>query len=382
MPIDNDSLMIAIAFSGAALMMVLLIAWLNSRRDSYLFSWTVGISFVVIALFALGMRGGAYDLVHQLVPYALLLIGMSAVLVGAFQFRHGTAPLVPLLALLAFAEAAMATPTLLGWSGVGTIALNTACALIMALCAWQYWAGRAESPVVLTVNALIYAVTGASFLACAVVLTAEQSWVLTAPPTNWAEEFNSLMAIVGLTGTGSLSLTLNHSRMARRHREEANTDSLTGVLNRRALFDRYETIDLPAGTAVLMFDLDHFKQINDHRGHAAGDRVLQRFAEILQAGLRPTDVVARLGGEEFCAVLTGRDREEAAQVAEGIRRAFEQAAIPIGNGARAATVSIGVAINGPAESFSSTLSRADSALYSAKQGGRNQIHAAALRLVA
>ncbi len=328
------------------------------------------------------MRNGAYDLVHQLVPFALLLVGLSAVLVGAFQFRHGRAPMVALLVLLAIAEAAVVIPMLLGWSGVGTIALNAACALIMALCAWQYWAGRAESPVVLTVNALIYAVTGASFLACAVVLVLDQSWVLTAPPSNWAEEFNALMAIVGLTGVGSLSLTLNHSRMARRHREEANTDSLTGVLNRRALFDRYETMDLPAGTAVLMFDLDHFKQINDHRGHAAGDRVLQHFAEILRADLRATDVVARLGGEEFCAVLTGRDREEATEAAERIRRSFEQAAIPIGNGAGAATVSIGVAINGPAESFSSTLSRADSALYKAKQGGRNQIRAAALRLVA
>src|SRR5690606_19505866 len=122
--------MIAIAVSGAALMLVLVIAWLNSRRDSYLLSWTVGITLVVVALLALGMRNGAYDLVHQLVPYALLLAGLSVVLVGAFQFRHGRAPLVALLALLAVAEAAMAVPTLLGWSGIGTIALNTACALI------------------------------------------------------------------------------------------------------------------------------------------------------------------------------------------------------------------------------------------------------------
>ena len=81
------------------------------------------------------------------------------------------------------------------------------------------------------------------------------------------------------------------------------------MLNRRALFQRFGEDDVIAGLAVIMFDLDYFKQINDSQGHAQGDLVLQQFADVLRRELRHSDVIARLGGEEFCAILPGRDRD-------------------------------------------------------------------------
>jgi diguanylate cyclase (GGDEF)-like protein len=135
------------------------------------------------------------------------------------------------------------------------------------------------------------------------------------------------------------------------------------------------------GLAVLMFDLDHFKQINDHYGHARGDKVLQEFAVVLRAQLRSTDIITRLGGEEFCAVMPGADRDAARAIAERIRVAFADKSFPIG-ASNIATVSIGLAIGGETETFASVLSRADEALYKAKKAGRNQVALAKVRLVA
>ncbi|KQX40124.1 hypothetical protein ASD04_05650 [Devosia sp. Root436] len=380
--IDNATLMIAIAFSSGALMLTLVLSWLNARRDGYLISWAIGLAFVVFALAALGLRNGRYDLWVQLGPFVALISGMALIHVGTCQFRTGSVSRLTAALLWVATMLATSLPFLFGLSGIGTIALNLSCATYMILAGYQYWAGRAEAPLPLVSGAFLFVLTGVSFLACAALLAVEGRLVLTTPPNNWAEQFNSIMAIVGLTGIGALSLTLNQSRATRRHRLEAQTDSLTGLLNRRALFDRFGKAELPVGTAVLMFDIDHFKQINDRQGHAAGDAVIQHFAHILRQNLRDDDCMARIGGEEFCAVLQPMAVDRAKAIAERIRADFEQATIRLVSESVRATVSVGVATGGVDESFSSVLNRADAALYRAKDSGRNRVTAAPLRLIA
>lgn len=380
--IDNATLLIAIAFSSGALMLTLVLSWLNARRDGYLISWAAGMAFVVLALAALGLRGDRYDIWVQVGPFAALLCGLALIHVGACQFRAGTVRLLPATLLWITAMLATILPFLLGFSGVGTAMLNLACAAYMILSGYQYWAGRGEAPLQLVLGAFLFLLTGVSFLACALMLVLGGQAVLTAPPDNWAEQVNSIMAIVGLTGIGALSLTLNQSRATRRHRLEARTDSLTGLLNRRAMFDRFENAQLPVGTAVLMFDIDHFKQINDRQGHATGDAVIRHLAAILRQNLQSESSVARIGGEEFCAVLQPMPIDEAKLIAEGIRAAFESAAILLATETIHATVSVGVATSGAGEPFPSVLHRADAALYKAKDNGRNRVTAAALRLIA
>ena len=380
--IDNATLLIAIAFSSGALMLTLVLSWLNARRDGYLISWAAGMAFVVLALAALGLRNGRYDIWVQAGPFAALISGVALIHVGTCQFRTGSVRLLPVTLLWLVTTLATVLPFLFGFSGVGTAMLNLACAAYMILSGYQYWAGRSEAPLPLVSGAFLFVLTGVSFLACAIMLAVNGQAVLTAPPTNWAEEFNSIMAIVGLTGIGALSLTLSQSRATRRHRLEAQTDSLTGLLNRRAMFDRFENAELPVGTAVLMFDIDHFKQINDRRGHAAGDAVIRHLATILQQNLQSQDSVARIGGEEFCAVLQPMPVDQAKLIAERIRAAFEAADVRLMSETVRATVSVGVATSGVDESFSSVLHRADAALYKAKDNGRNRVTAAALRLIA
>jgi diguanylate cyclase (GGDEF)-like protein len=339
-------------------------------------------AFVVIALAAIGLSDGHYDIWMPTAPYASLISGLALIHIGTCQFRTGHARLLTAALLWGAAMVGTTLPFLLGFSGIGTIALNLACAIYMFLAGRQYWIGRTEAPIPLVAGAFLFALTGISFVCCAIVLALNGQWMLFAPPSNWAEEFNSIMAIVGLTGIGALSLTLNQSRATKRHRLEAQTDSLTGLLNRRALFDRFGKAELPLGTAVLMFDIDHFKQINDRQGHAAGDAVIRHLAAILHENLRDEDSVARIGGEEFCAVLRPMPVDHAKAVAERIRADFDATPVRLIAETVRATVSVGVATSGADESFSSVLHRADAALYKAKDNGRNRVTAASMRLIA
>lgn len=158
--------------------------------------------------------------------------------------------------------------------------------------------------------------------------------------------------------------------------QAATTDPLTGVANRRALFDEgerrlLERHDAGPGVAVLMFDLDHFKQINDGHGHAMGDRVLRAFAHCAREHLRPGDLFGRIGGEEFCAVLVA-GAETAREVAERIRAAVERLQFEPGDALRV-TVSIGMATAREGSSLQTLLQAADARLYEAKASGRNRL---------
>jgi two-component system cell cycle response regulator len=166
--------------------------------------------------------------------------------------------------------------------------------------------------------------------------------------------------------------------------ELAVTDSLTGLYNRRYLdahlssaVARAAAIEKPV--CVLIFDIDHFKDINDTFGHDAGDDVLMDFAERLKQGVRGIDLVARYGGEEFMLVMPETDAEFARGVAERLRKDVEQTPFKARSGSRIpVTVSIGIAEwRGASDTAEALIRRADKALYSAKTMGRNRVVASA-----
>ena len=159
----------------------------------------------------------------------------------------------------------------------------------------------------------------------------------------------------------------------------ATTDLLTGLLNRRAFLEstgrevartkRYNDV-----LSVILLDVDHFKHINDRRGHAAGDMVLAAVGKLLNQALRTCDIVARWGGEEFVLVLPSTSLEGAEQVAERVRALLEGAEIKDGNGDLIpVTASFGVAAYVGGETLEQVVDRADRAMYLAKSGGRNRV---------
>ena len=127
---------------------------------------------------------------------------------------------------------------------------------------------------------------------------------------------------------------------------------------------------------LLMFDLDHFKSINDRFGHAVGDDVLRVFAQVARTSMRASDIIGRLGGEEFAAIVP-ESMEVASRIAERLRAGFEAAGVTVGTHAVGATVSIGAATSyEPVTDIDALIIRADTALYSAKRAGRNRLHVA------
>lgn len=159
----------------------------------------------------------------------------------------------------------------------------------------------------------------------------------------------------------------------------AITDPLTGVYNRRYLFDiverEFKTISQPnRNLSILLIDIDHFKRINDLYGHPRGDEALKALTQVIQGCLRKTDCLGRLGGEEFLIFLSEANLKQAAEIAERIRQIVTQLLIPVDEKIIKFTVSIGVATYHPEDrNFEQVLNRADQALYQAKGQGRDRV---------
>ena len=195
----------------------------------------------------------------------------------------------------------------------------------------------------------------------------------------WTALFAAELVLYAV-GTVFIIVMLVSERAVIAHKTAASVDPLTGLLNRRGFSEataRMIEREAKAGRPVtaLIFDIDHFKSVNDRFGHAAGDDVLRVFAGVVVANLRITDLVGRVGGEEFAALLPC-SVEEAVVAAERVREGFEASGVAVDDEPLATTVSIGIA-GGPAETELEVLmASADTALYQAKRGGRNRVEVA------
>ncbi|MGE6742708.1 diguanylate cyclase [Allorhizobium pseudoryzae] len=162
-------------------------------------------------------------------------------------------------------------------------------------------------------------------------------------------------------------------------RHQASSDPLTGLHNRRWLAERIPVEQARAAReksplSAILFDLDHFKQINDRHGHDTGDHVLMAVSEAVRDSLRRYDIAARIGGEEFCLILPRTSKQEATVIAERLRQTFEVLVVkPLPHGR--VTASFGVYEAASSDSMQQILLHADQALYAAKEGGRNRVFA-------
>ena len=168
-------------------------------------------------------------------------------------------------------------------------------------------------------------------------------------------------------------------RQIESHMVEARTDALTSLPNRRAFDDAMKQLaalhqrnGVPYG--LIHLDVDHFKQLNDRWGHPAGDKVLKSVAAAIRAAARQSDLVARIGGEEFSVVLPNTSVEAVMAASERIRVAVEAASIEIQHTKVPVTISVGAALVSAGETGKSLTERSDAALYASKQDGRNCSH--------
>ena len=188
----------------------------------------------------------------------------------------------------------------------------------------------------------------------------------------------SMMAFVYALTITVLAMAINHEQLAETHRSRetwrgrAEKDYLTGALTRLAFMEEAEK-RYSDHSALVLLDLDHFKQVNDRYGHMIGDQALVRFAQLITGCLRQNDVLGRFGGEEFLVLLPQATGAQALAVAERIRKSWQETEIDCNGVMLQLTASLGIALRTkPETSLADLTQQADSALYQAKNEGRNR----------
>jgi diguanylate cyclase (GGDEF)-like protein len=263
---------------------------------------------------------------------------------------------------------------------IGSIAHMATGALIVAgytfFIAFEFWRERRHSLYSRTAAILVTCLHAGIFLTPLIVRVFWPAVFF----SDWLTVF-SLETIFYAVGSAFIMLLIVKDHHVHAYRKQATTDHLTGLCNRGAFLDAALKMQAHQGrrgepVTLLMFDLDHFKSINDRFGHGVGDSVLRVFAQSLRKSMRTSDIIGRLGGEEFAAMVS-EPMETVPRIAERIRAGFEAAGAVVGDQAIGATVSIGAATSYEATAdIDALLLRADAALYRAKHDGRNRFHAA------
>ncbi|WP_169577676.1 GGDEF domain-containing protein [Sinimarinibacterium sp. CAU 1509] len=357
-----------------------------------LFVWRVHSSELAVrfwggAFLALGAGAVLVGLRNKLPDFWTIVIGNLLIMAGYFMLHVGTAlftrrPVfwrsaigITLASAAALAYWSLVTPNIRIRVAVFSGAMVIACALIVrdllraSRGPQQLTYGAVATVFVISIIATLVRATDA-------LIDPEYTQLFSGGVIQvlW---FAASQAAIFLSPFGFLLLT--SQRLQLRLDRLANEDELTGVLNRRAFLARTLELlaDLPRGqsTALLALDLDHFKRLNDTHGHAAGDAVLRNFARTVTMQLRPDDLFARVGGEEFWILLPDTDVTGATQLAERLRAAVEAMEVSYGRDTLTITVSIGVSAVSQGD-VSQALTAADGALYAAKEQGRNCVSVA------
>jgi diguanylate cyclase (GGDEF)-like protein len=378
---DYQSLLLAIVFSGAAMSLTLLAAWFAAKEDKFLLTWSLGMFVLIAAVAAFKIYSETHSSFVGPLSFTMLSSGFALVYAASRQFSGAEKPFASAALLGAATVFLVVPPFLLSFEGVGIILANLFSALLLFMTAAQFWRCRSDAVGLISGMCGLYVATGISFALCGVVLLAEQRFSFVGMPDNWAEDLNAFISLMAIAGIGAISTAVNHLRSAQRHMLDARTDSLTGLVNRRSLLDTHSRLE--PGTALIVFDIDKFKSVNDRHGHAAGDRLLKSFARCVTDVMPPAAIGARIGGEEFVIVLPATTLETAVFIANKVRQAFEGTILRVDNHPIHRTVSAGVASSGETpSSFEDVLRRADDALYIAKGEGRNTVRGEIARFAA
>jgi len=372
----------------AILGLLLLLVWVQNTRVHAVAWWACAHLMRSVSVMLYGLYGSVPDLLSIDLPNVLLFSSFGVTWNGARVFNGRDA--LP-GSLIAGAGVWLLASQ---WPGfeAGSEVRGQLSALIIAtytwLTAWEFWRARHEPLVSRWPAIVLFFADGAMFLLRtplnAMLHGSESDNLLSSA---WLSVL-SLEAFLMTIATAFILLAMSKERTELRHKTAAMTDPLTGLLNRRAFLQDAEVLlqqqiarDRPI--AVLLIDLDHFKSINDRFGHAVGDKVLQIFARTTRAGLRQSDLLGRLGGEEFTVVLADASVDNAYLVADRLRKAFAAAAAVVDGETIYATASIGVSvIVDPGQDLAKLITLADQALYLAKARGRNRVEVAPIEVAA
>jgi diguanylate cyclase (GGDEF)-like protein len=361
---------------------VLLMAAVREVRDAGAISWwvTALLTRSILGLFLAAGFGWSIPWL-TIAGAALIPLGATAMLSGVRVFHGRSAP--PWMFVFAAAAwvVGVQLPFPAGEPAAAALASGMAISAILQLAAcYELWRGRAEKLFARWPLIAVVAFHAAVFLGGAVDMALGNEPTNGVPPLVSWFSLTQLEFIMLLLASAVLVVMMCRERLHANQLAAASIDSVTGVSNRATFFGNATRILERAGqdgtsVSLILFDLDNFKAINDTFGHAAGDGVLRAFSDTAGKRLRPVDLIGRVGGDEFCLILSGAGLEEASIIAERIRYAFAASPLMFGGLLIPATVSAGVATNNRTAAVEALLAAADQALYRAKSG-RNRVERA------
>ena len=378
MQIDLPTLMIAGSFVAAVSGVFLVFAWLQNRKAIATLWWAasnlvLAVSIPMMAAANMSVTGSPVIII------AVTLLNLSPALIWASARSCNGRPVYPIIV-----GAGAALWLILGFSAVRESAttqlslnLGIVAAYLLAA-AYEFWRDRHERLTARWPLITLLALHG-TLSAIGSVEAATGGLAATGPATMviWLQfvHFETLAFVIG---TSIFTVAMARERSELLHKIAATTDALTGVATRRAFYDAAEEIlsisrENDSPLAVIVFDLDGFKAINDTFGHGHGDEVLKVFGDVAKNTLRNTDLIGRLGGEEFAAMLPRTSLSAAYVAAERIRMRFSEATRTMNRLSVVATVSAGVAQAKRYRTLEALLNDADKALYQAKRRGRDRV---------
>ena len=381
MQLDVQTLSVVTVFVTALLGALLVFAGLQNRAVRAPMVW--GGAYVVGAVGQglLSTHGTTPDWLSITIANELILLGASCIWAGSRMFDDRPVRPIPVLAAPGLWLAACSVPAFAADINFRVLLVSTLMAMLTAATAEEFWRGRAE-PLMSrwpTVCALLaYAAALLARIPATLLSPILQGQSIMSGVSFALLAFGTLLFTVVLA---FLLLNMTKERTELQHKIASLIDPLSGVPNRRAFLDgagrllAQQKLDFEP-LAVMLFDLDRFKAINDRLGHGIGDAVLQSFAAAATRTLGADALFGRIGGEEFAAMLPVGDLGEAVAIADRVRRNFAAAAAAHGDDELKPTVSVGVTMGtDPHGEIASLLAAADRALYRAKANGRDRVEA-------
>jgi len=350
--------------------------WWQDRQSWAPFWWGAADCGVGIGVTILAFNSFLPDYASALVAPLIFQVCAFSTCAGAQIFNRGSIKPRPVIAFTSAAVLAVVCMGAYNPNLAKEFSLSVTASLFAAA-ALEFWFSRRES---LRGRWLMIGLLTLHSLAIWAIMTEVSAPILAIPklPLGWFGTIH-FEALIFEVGSATCLISMLKERSEAKHKAAALIDPLTGIANRRAFMAFAERMFGRSGrdknpVSLLLFDLDHFKTINDTFGHATGDRALRIFADVLSRLLRPSDFAGRIGGEEFAAALPGCGREAAFAIANRVRAAFQSDACCVDSQRIGATVSAGVASTSVQErSLHDIMISADAALYQAKSLGRNRV---------